>query len=53
MRKILRCECGTQIAGPDDDELAALAADHAWRIHGMQLTREDVLSQAEPAPRAE
>jgi len=49
MSKVLRCECGTEITGPDDEELAALATDHARRVHGMQLTRENALTQAVPA----
>ena len=45
---VLRCECSTRIASADDDELVALAAEHAWRVHGMQLTRDLVLANAEP-----
>jgi hypothetical protein len=45
---VLRCECGTEIGSADDDELVALAAEHAWRVHGMQLTRDLVLANAEP-----
>jgi predicted small metal-binding protein len=45
--RIVRCECGTDVASSEDDELVALAADHAWRMHRMRLTRELVMSRAE------
>jgi hypothetical protein len=48
MAKVLRCECGTAVISADDAELVLLAIDHGWRVHGMHLTPDEVLAQAEP-----
>lgn len=49
MTKILNCDCGRMVRGDSDDELVAAAQQHAREAHGMELTREQVLSLAVPA----
>ena len=49
MPKIINCDCGRVVRGDSDDELVAAAQKHAREAHGMELTREQVLSLAVPA----
>jgi predicted small metal-binding protein len=49
MTKIINCDCGRVVQGDSDDELVAAAQQHAREAHGMELTREQVLSLAVPA----
>ena len=49
MTKIMNCDCGRVMRGDSDDELVAAAQEHAREAHGMELTREQVLSLAVPA----
>jgi predicted small metal-binding protein len=49
MTKIINCDCGRVVRGDSDDELVAAAQKHAREAHGMELTREQVLSLAVPA----
>ena len=48
MTKILNCDCGRVVRGGTDDELVAAAQKHAREAHGMELTRDQVLSLAVP-----
>jgi predicted small metal-binding protein len=48
MTKIMNCDCGRVVQGDSDDELVAAAQQHAREAHGMELTREQVLSLAVP-----
>ena len=48
MTKIINCDCGRVVRGDSDDELVAAAQKHAREAHGMELTREQVLSLAVP-----
>ena len=48
MTKILNCDCGRVLRGDSDDELVAAAQQHAREAHGMELTRDQVLSLAVP-----
>jgi predicted small metal-binding protein len=48
MTKILNCDCGRVVQGDSDDELVAAAQQHAREAHGMELTRDQVLSLAVP-----
>jgi predicted small metal-binding protein len=48
MTKILNCDCGRVLRGDTDDELVAAAQQHALEAHGMELTRDQVLSLAVP-----
>jgi predicted small metal-binding protein len=49
MTKIINCDCGRVVRGDSDEELVAAAQKHAREAHGMELTREQVLSLAVPA----
>ena len=49
MTKIINCDCGRVVGGDSEDELVAAAQKHAREAHGMELTREQVLSLAAPA----
>jgi predicted small metal-binding protein len=48
MTKIINCDCGQVVRGDSDDELVAAVQRHAREAHGMDLTREQVLSLAVP-----
>jgi len=48
MTKIVTCDCGRVVRGETDDELVAATQEHARAAHGMELTREQVLSLAVP-----
>jgi len=48
MAKIITCPCGTVVRGRDDETLVARAQEHAREVHGMELTREQVLAMASP-----
>lgn len=43
MEKVLRCDCGFEVRARDEAELVALVQRHAGKVHGMELTREQVL----------
>lgn len=47
--KKVACDCGKTIHERSDDALVAAVQKHAKEVHNMQLTREQVLSMAEPA----
>jgi predicted small metal-binding protein len=49
MAKVINCDCGYVVRGETDDEIVAEAQKHAREAHGMEITREQVLSMAEPA----
>lgn len=42
--KRLRCACGWETSGTDDDELVAAATEHGRALHNMVPTREQVLA---------
>jgi predicted small metal-binding protein len=48
MAWVIRCDCGTDIVGQDDDELVENAQEHAKLKHSMIVTREQALALAEP-----
>lgn len=48
MTKVINCDCGRVLRGGTDDELVAAAQKHAREAHGMELTRDQVLSLAVP-----
>ena len=47
--KKVSCDCGTTIRGDTDDQLVTRVQQHARDTHGMDLSREQILSMAEPA----
>ena len=52
--KKLRCACGWEVSGPEDEVVAAVI-EHGEKLHNMQATREEVLARLEPVetPRKE
>jgi predicted small metal-binding protein len=52
MAKVINCDCGFVVRGGNDDELVTNAQAHARGVHGMEITREQVLSLALPAEAA-
>ena len=45
--KIMQCFCGHVVRGDNDDELVANVQRHAREVHGMEVTREQVLAMAQ------
>jgi hypothetical protein len=39
VERVVRCECGYQYNGPENEAVAAAQA-HAWDAHGMELSGE-------------
>ena len=48
-QKQVSCDCGKTIRESSDDQLVAMVQQHAKEVHNMDLSREQVLSMAEPA----
>jgi predicted small metal-binding protein len=48
-RKQVNCDCGKIIREDGDDQLVAAVQKHAKEAHDMDLSREQVLSMAEPS----
>ena len=49
MEKVINCPCGFVVKGNSDEEVVALAQEHAKQVHQMELTREQALAMAKPA----
>lgn len=49
MTKIIKCDCGYIVRGDTDEQLTTAAQQHARDVHGMDLSKEQVLAMAEPA----
>ena len=49
MAKVINCDCGFVVRGEDDDQLVTNAQTHAREVHGMEITRDQVLALAVPA----
>jgi predicted small metal-binding protein len=47
MLKQAKCECGWSAKGTED-ELIPLVQQHGRDVHGMEVSREQVLAQLEP-----
>ena len=47
--KQVACDCGKTIQEQTDDALVSAVQQHAREVHKMELSREQVLSMAEPA----
>lgn len=47
-QKQVSCDCGKIIREPSDDQLISSVQKHAKEVHDMELSREQVLSMAEP-----
>ena len=48
--KQVACDCGATVREATDDQLVAAVQAHAREVHDMELSREQVLSMAEPVP---
>ena len=46
--KQVNCDCGKTIRESTDEELVRAVQKHAQEVHRMELTREQVLSMAQP-----
>jgi predicted small metal-binding protein len=46
--KQVSCDCGTTIRADSDGQLVERVQEHARSVHDMDLTREQILSMAEP-----
>lgn len=44
---VIRCDCGTDMKGPDKDEVVTDGIEHARESHAMTVTREQVLPLVE------
>jgi predicted small metal-binding protein len=42
-KKVLRCDCGFEVAADTDEEFAAGVRRHALEAHSMQFSAEDAL----------
>ena len=47
-QKQVSCDCGKIIRETNDDQLIATVQKHAREVHNMELTRDQILSMAEP-----
>lgn len=39
---VIRCDCGTDIKGPDEDQVVTNGIEHAREGHAMTVSREQV-----------
>lgn len=46
--KQVSCDCGKTIREKGDEELVQAVQKHAKEVHRMELSREQVLSMAQP-----
>jgi predicted small metal-binding protein len=47
--KQVSCDCGKIIRAETDDQLVTQVQQHATEVHNMSLSRDQILSMAEPA----
>lgn len=47
--KQVSCDCGKVIREQSDEQLVETVRKHAKEVHNMDLSRDQVLSMAEPA----
>ena len=48
--KKVNCDCGATIEETNDDALVEAVKKHATEVHNLELTRDQILSMAEPVP---
>ena len=46
MEKLLRCDCGFEVHADGEAELVAGVRRHALKVHGMELSPDEVLQLA-------
>ena len=49
---MIRCDCGYEATGADDDDLVAQAQAHARQVHGTDVSAEVVLRLTQTPRRA-
>ena len=49
MHKHMHCTCGHVIDANSDDEMVGKAQEHMQKVHGKEISREDVLKMAHEA----
>ncbi len=42
----IECPCGTVLRGDDEDQVVAVALDHARSVHDMEMTDEQARAMA-------
>lgn len=47
-QKQVTCDCGKTIRAATDEDLVDSVQKHAKEVHNMELSRDQVLSMAEP-----
>jgi len=47
-QKQVQCQCGTVIRESNDDRLVEAVQQHARDVHHMDMSREQIMSMAEP-----
>ena len=50
LAKKVNCDCGATIEETNDDALVEEVQKHAIEVHNLELTRDQILSMAEPVP---
>jgi len=45
----IECPCGTVLRALDEDEVVAVAQEHARSVHDMELTDDDARAMARPS----
>lgn len=43
--RMIRCDCGFEASGEDDDDLVARAQDHSRDVHSTVLSAEQALAR--------
>jgi predicted small metal-binding protein len=44
----IECPCGTVLRGDDEEQVVAVAQDHARSVHDMELSDEQARAMARP-----
>ena len=50
MEYLVECDCGWSCRG-NEDEVVAACVEHGREVHGMELSRDQVLAVAQPVER--
>ena len=48
LEKKVTCECGKEFRSASDDQLVSDVQKHAREVHNMEMSREQVMSMAQP-----
>lgn len=46
MRYLVECDCGWSFSG-EEEEIVVACADHGRQVHGLELSREQILAVAQ------